>query len=159
MELKIETGDIIAFYAAIVSTMLLFWDLLKWLNRGPKIDLSTLEQRIIIKRFSTESDYIGKNHEISISNTGDKPTSVQEVCFVKYKNLVFAMLLIRWRVSTYNAEVIWSDNLDFPCRINVGDALVGTINGDNVPDAIAMSRSSRIEIIHTFGRVSKMVNL
>ena len=87
VESNIETLIIllIAIYGAVVSTLVLIWDIYKWKNKGPKI----------IGRIM--SDMIGLNSPeykdkkltlVNVTNTGDNPTTITHLSLKFYKSKI-----------------------------------------------------------------------
>lgn len=76
---------VIAIYGAIISTTVLFWDIYKWKNKGPKI-IGRISSNMVGLNFP---DY--KNKEltvVNITNTGDRPTTITHLSLQFYKTKI-----------------------------------------------------------------------
>jgi hypothetical protein len=72
--------DIVAWWGAILATIVFAWDIIKWRLAGPKLRLSVNSgmQSINI------SEYEGKTLiSATVVNYGDRPTTVTHMAFVR----------------------------------------------------------------------------
>jgi hypothetical protein len=81
------TEQFVAWWGAIIATSVLIWDVLKWINSGPKIKNRVVLQTHyhdgkIIKKEDTESGQVSVYEEychIELVNTGSVPTTVMGI--------------------------------------------------------------------------------
>ena len=76
---------IIAVYGAIVSTLVLIWDIYKWKNKGPKIEGRITSNMIGINAPEYQDK---KLTVVNITNTGDKPTTITNVSLKFFKSKI-----------------------------------------------------------------------
>lgn len=79
-----ELTDFVAWWGAVVATLVFFWDVAKWFNAGPRLKINIRsyvgypDSRVI----STQATETGTMQElaeychIEIINTGDRPTTL-----------------------------------------------------------------------------------
>jgi|CXWL01.1.fsa_nt_gi hypothetical protein len=83
---------IVAIYAAVVATGALALEVRRWIESGPRLKLALIsEARLYGGVVVDESDYLG----VSVANSGDRPTTVTNLCFHEISNW-FAKLRNRW---------------------------------------------------------------
>jgi hypothetical protein len=76
--------DYIAIYAAIIATLVLIWDGIKWFATGPKLRISTrchtaYSDSPVTKTEKVESGevrYLAQYCHIEVVNVGDRPTTI-----------------------------------------------------------------------------------
>ena len=75
--------DLIAIYAAILSTAIFIWELIRWYRRGPRLEGYSTSNMIIVG-----GAYEDKNHYIrcNIYNRGNEATTINNVGIIGYKN-------------------------------------------------------------------------
>jgi hypothetical protein len=79
-----KTTEIVAWWGAALSTIMLLWDIYKWRTAGPKIRMSVTANMISINNPETD----GKNLiRIDVTNYGDRPTTITNVLFLQYKSV------------------------------------------------------------------------
>ena len=83
MEITISSGqiDLIAIYAAIVATLVLVWDIVKWWRKGARLYMRCNTNMIMIPD-SSDQKYIVAN----IANNGDLPTTLQSMSYIHYSS-------------------------------------------------------------------------
>ncbi len=73
----------VAWYAAIVATTILLWDIYKWIKSGPDLKLSASANNKVYGDSKRE----GKTYIfLSATNRGNIPTTLLTPCFYYYKN-------------------------------------------------------------------------
>lgn len=78
--------NIIAVYAAVVATLVLFWDIFKWKRSGPRILLEVSPNMNIHGDHRIPEDV--QHISIRAINKGDGPTSITHLGFYRYKNWI-----------------------------------------------------------------------
>lgn len=94
--IKIElTGtEIVAWWGAIVATVVLLWDIYKWKSAGPRIRFVVTSGMIVVGDPSREGQtYISSE----ATNVGDRPTTITNLVIQHYKTY-FSM--VRHKPST-----------------------------------------------------------
>jgi hypothetical protein len=85
--MQFSTTDWIAIYAAVVSTFVLAWDVVKWASSGARLrayatcDIAYLDSRVIrtVKTESGESHELADYCHVEVANIGDQPTTILNV--------------------------------------------------------------------------------
>lgn len=76
-ESKLGWTDVIAIYAAVVATAVLLWDWWKWKHSGPTL---RIEAKPDVWHEGVQLGYSGGYYiDVMITNTGDRPTTVEEL--------------------------------------------------------------------------------
>ena len=74
--------DPVAIYAALVATIVLLWDVIKWWRQGPRLQGSAVPDMIVIGGHPEDRNtYIS----FSVSNVGSAPTTIKTVGLVAYR--------------------------------------------------------------------------
>jgi hypothetical protein len=89
-----------AWWGAIVATMVLVWDIIKWRSRGPRIKANITQ----------DPDGYGAEFLVFVTNTGDLPATIESV---KFRCLVRRALVLRRDVDL-NHSFSLSGNNGFP---------------------------------------------
>jgi hypothetical protein len=87
MEFAILFADattIVAWWGAIVATIVILWDIFKWYTTGPRILMTVTPNMKIVGNPELEED---THIIIYASNVGERPTTLENLWFVWYPNL------------------------------------------------------------------------
>ena len=86
LDWQITLTDLIAFYAAIVSTSLLSFEIIKWYRSGPQITFSIQSDMNIINvpNVSEEKTFT----VFKLTNKGDRSTTIETIDYRYYKNKI-----------------------------------------------------------------------
>jgi hypothetical protein len=80
---QMSATDWAAVYAAIVATAALALEIRRWFESGPRLRLSIISQaRLYGGIVVDENDYLS----VSVSNSGDRPTTVTNLCYHEIPN-------------------------------------------------------------------------
>jgi len=81
---KITLTDLIAFYAALVSTSLLVFEIIKWFRSGPQVtlDIQTNMKFINVPNISGDKTFT----VFKLTNNGDRATTVENIGYRYYKS-------------------------------------------------------------------------
>jgi hypothetical protein len=85
---QFELTTIVAWWGAIIATMVLVWDIYKWANRGARLEYT------VKTNMKTYGDPTTKGMTfvtVRVSNTGDRTTTIENMGFLHYKNWIFQM--------------------------------------------------------------------
>lgn len=78
--------DLVAWWGAVIATLILVWDIIKWKKTGTKLRLSVSSgMKVANDPELEEDDFI----MIIVTNVGDRPTTITQVALKFYNN--------RWR--------------------------------------------------------------
>nr|WP_315848382.1 hypothetical protein [uncultured Rhodoferax sp.] len=85
--MQFSTTDWIAIYAAVVSTFVLAWDVVKWVSSGARLrayakcDVTYPDARVIrtVQTESGESRELADYCHVEVANIGDQPTTILNV--------------------------------------------------------------------------------
>lgn len=74
--------DHVAWYAAGVSTIVLLWDIYKWIKSGPKLNIKAVANmsHIIFAEIEEKSIFV------EVTNTGTAGTTITHLIVYRYKN-------------------------------------------------------------------------
>jgi len=88
VNIEFRSIDLVAWWGAIVATVVLLWDIYKWKTAGPKIRFHVTPGMIVVGDPSREGQCF---ISAEATNTGDRPTTLTNLVFQHYKSY-FAML-------------------------------------------------------------------
>ena len=78
-----KVTDYAAWWGAAIATLVLFWDIYKWLVAGPKLDV----------RVSSNMEFLGDATRsgqtyitVRISNKGDRSSTIESMGFISYNS-------------------------------------------------------------------------
>ena len=114
--------EAIAWWGAILSTVVLLWDFYKW-----RRDRFYLRIRAVADPDGIEKD----GFTISIANRGGKPTTIESFYLANYRFVVPAFLrMARTKESlfTINLSVVVNGQKEWPLVLNPGEAFETTGN-------------------------------
>lgn len=86
-----ETTDVLAWWGAIIATLVLVWDILKW--RKDRVNLSVKIIGIDVP--------VGQGIRCEISNRGGKATTIIDVMLVTYQDNPFLRLIRMAKITKY----------------------------------------------------------
>lgn len=143
----ITTLDPVAVYAAIVATVVLIWDVVKWIRSGPVLKLECMPGRKIVgggqsNRFSDKTIT-----HIKVSNRGSKATTLNNVAVIWYKNF-----WDRIRNKPAMQGLIPDPKLtqDFPYELAPGSEWSGAIDEGSLDKKIKESGIAICQLFHSF---------
>lgn len=138
--------DPIAVYAAVIATLVLFWDVFKWLSRGPKLKVDLLPNREIygasFQKLEDKEFVI-----IKIYNRGETTTQITNISLTLYKS--------KWKKFTnkpLKCFVIPKPEItqEIPYKLNSGDEWTGRIEQNADLEEMAKNGILICEIRHSF---------
>jgi hypothetical protein len=78
MPLKdITTTDLLALWGAIIATLVLIWDIIKWFREGPKVQFSVYPNMVMIPEMS--GDKSRRYIRVDVKNIGDRAFTVESL--------------------------------------------------------------------------------
>jgi hypothetical protein len=116
-----DVGDIVAAYAAVVATIVLVWDVIKWLRSGARLKGHA---SINMKRFFPDGRIDERENLIvlAVRNVGDAPTAITNVGLVGRS---------RWGKHRWGAVVPQpSFSGPLPFTLEVGQQWLGIVQQD-----------------------------
>ena len=127
--MTIDTTTLIAWWGAILSSLVLFWDIYKWWSSGPKIrfTVQTGMESINMPGFDGKTLILA-----NVTNYGEQPTTITNLGLLYYKSI---WSLIRKRPD--QAFVIPNPNTDFPLpfQLKQGSVWAGiTVQDDQITE-------------------------
>lgn len=82
------SGDMTAWYAAAVSTAVMFWDIYKWKNEGAKLLVKAHAEMLLVGNGETHKNrYIN----VRVTNIGTQPSTITNLCGWAYKEKLFGL--------------------------------------------------------------------
>ncbi|MCH7888872.1 MAG: hypothetical protein IIA00_06295 [Proteobacteria bacterium] len=146
----VDKIDPVAFYAAIVATAILIWDVVKWLRSGARVQLRVSSD---MKTFNDpDPRRKGKTYIIGVvTNTGSSPTTITHLATAYYKN--------RWdqlrRKFSFRGIIIIAqaaNHLPLPHVLKVGEEWSGMIEQDDEVVRMAKNGVLHAEVYHSVGK-------
>jgi hypothetical protein len=81
--IELSLPQILALWGAFLSSVVFIWDIVKWYYAGPRLHLIVTSGMKAVGM----PEYSGKTLiHATVSNRGDRATSVTHLCFFFYKN-------------------------------------------------------------------------
>ncbi|MES2207284.1 MAG: hypothetical protein V4525_10905 [Pseudomonadota bacterium] len=138
-----STITIVAWWGAIVSTVVFLWDIYKWRTSGAKIRMSvqTGMKSINIPIFE------GKNLTITnVINYGDRPTTITNVA-LQYYSSWYAF----YRKKPKKSFVLPNPNPSYPLPYELKQGAVWSAIGEQTEDIVQMANSGILvcELYHS----------
>ncbi len=85
----LTTTEIVAWWGAVIATLVLLWDVYKWKTSGPQIKFSASSNMQIIGDPLKE----GKKYiTVKAVNVGDRSTTITNLGIIHYKNHFYRLL-------------------------------------------------------------------
>ncbi len=131
-------SDLVAAYAAVVATLVLVWDIIKWRRAGARLSVW-----VSFDAFK-ESEGDQRRAIISVSNVGDSPATLTHIWFVWFPHSVY-LWLWRLRVSCIKKQRLVyipphsGNELVLPKKLEHSDEWVGEIQ---VPERLQELRKT-----------------
>lgn len=88
VKIELKGIEIVAWWGAIVATIVLLWDIYKWKKAGPRIKFKVRSGMIVIGDPERDNQAF---ISVEATNTGDRPTTITNIV-VQHYNTYFAML-------------------------------------------------------------------
>src|SRR6266850_3902506 len=80
-----EKAGIVAWWGAVLSTIVLLWDIYKWRTAGPKLRVVAQSGLEGINMPELDGKIL---FSIDVTNYGDRPTTITSVCLMHYSSLL-----------------------------------------------------------------------
>ena len=117
--ITLTTRDIVAWWGAVLATVVLIWDIYKWKTSGPRLKFKVTPNMIVVGDPTRE----GKTFiSASATNVGDRPTTITNLVMQHYNNY-FNML--RHKPSTLMIVVSPSTVQPLPFILQPGQVWQG----------------------------------
>ncbi len=116
----------VAWYAAAVSTIVLLWDIYKWMKSGPKLNIKA-------KPDMTRVLYTGNKEKsifIEVTNTGSASTTLTHLVIYRYKNRLDAFF--GRNLITQGVVMDSSFGPNLPYELNAGGRWTGGISQEDL---------------------------
>lgn len=156
IEVKVfSEKDPIAIYAAIVSTLVLIWDVFKWWNEGPKLRINVVPNTSLsgsIKAFERDITYV----MLDITNTGRSSTTILSVFICCYKNRISYWL--NKKSTMFHVTKPYLDSTPvykLPYKIEPGSIWTGVISQEYLEE-FPKNFISSLEIRHSHHQKPKV---
>jgi hypothetical protein len=141
--MAVSITEIVAWWGAILATIVFIWDIIKWRLAGPKLRL-----RVVCNMKPINvPEYVDKNLiYANLENYGDRSTTITHMTFVHYSNI--------WkRVRYKHEEAMWvsTPNIHFPLphELKPGKMWQGIAYQDEILNKVGPSGFLMCEIFHT----------
>lgn len=143
----IDTTDIVAWWGAVIGTVILLWDIYKWRTAGARLRMSVSTGMLMIKESYWDTTPDDKLHiVVKLSNYGDRSTTITHLIFKAYPTW-FARLLDRPEASFIANNP--SPGQPIPYELMAGGIWTGVT--DQSPDFEKFSVDSHLiaEVVHS----------
>ena len=121
----------------MVATVVLAWDVYKWLTQGPKLTMQVSGNMIVIGDPVREGK---KWVSVTISNIGDRPTTLKGIGLKYYKSLFDR---IRDKCALAAVFPNPNDNFPLPRVINPGEEWTGLVPQEREDKHISLSEMAK----------------
>ncbi len=145
MTITLTTTEIVAWWGAILATVVFGWDIYKWRTSGPRLRLSIRPNQIVIGDSSRE----GKTYiSIWVTNIGDRPTTLQSLGFHVFEKRFHRFR--RFRRKAVMSAIFPNPNEQFPLphKLEPGTQWLGLMPQSEVAEE-AKGRFIEIELGHS----------
>lgn len=153
-----EKINVVAIYAAIVSTIVFLWELYKWFTSGPKLKLH-ITLSVQVRKISRVDQPLVM---LEVSNIGDRPTTISSVFFIGYDNWFKRFVgkpslqaIVNYGHDDYPKLLI----PQLPKKLEVGD----TFNHVCLQDEFVISNSTKklfyLGVSHAFAKKPHLVRI
>jgi len=136
---------IVAWWGAILSTVVLVWDVYKWRTSGPKLRVAVLTgmEGIDIPGYEGEALI-----SVNVTNYGDRPTTITSVGFKFYRT---AWARIRNKPETFFVLAYPNKAQPLPFELKQGNFWSGTAGEGETTDIRMMADSGHLicELYHS----------
>ena len=110
--------DVLAWWGAVVATVVLVWDIFKWFHEGPQMAFKVRPEMCIVG----DEEFEGKRFLVfDVANIGGRATTLTSLGFVYYANL--------WQRIRRKADYYFVKNPGFehafPHKLDVGELWTG----------------------------------
>lgn len=119
INITLSGTDVVAWWGAVVATVVLVWDIYKWRTSGPKIKFVVQPNTLVVGDPTRKGQ---KFISVNATNVGDRPTTITNLVLQHYKNY-FNML--RRKPSTSMFIVSPSTTQPIPYILQPGDVWQG----------------------------------
>ncbi|OOE63468.1 hypothetical protein [Salinivibrio kushneri] len=132
--MALSVSEIAAWWGASVATIVLVWDVFKWISNGPKLSMLLSPNMQVLGDPSRE----GKTWvSITISNTGSRPTTLKGVGIEFYDSFAQRLLGKPSHAALFPNP---NDNLPLPRVIQPGDEWTGLIPQERVDKDLSLQK-------------------
>ena len=107
------TTDVLAWWGAIVATLVLIWDIIKWRREGVHLTV----------KIKAVDGLDGKFIRCEICNRGGKATTIKEVVLLTYQDKFFLRL---FRMPAMTRALSFCADMNLPFRLDAGSAWIRT---------------------------------
>jgi len=130
------TTPIVAWWGAVLATIVVLWDVFKWRRTGPRIRMSVRPDM----RGVGEPELEGRTLIlVSATNVGERPTTLESLTYVWYPT--WWHRLRRKRDKKFFVENPGLQH-PFPCKLEVGERWDGRVN--QTEQMVEMARTGHL---------------
>ena len=134
---SLSTTDIVAWWGAIVASLLLFWDVYKWMVEGPRLTIRLSPNMKVLGDPSCE----GKTWvSVTVSNIGTRPTTIKNVGMEYYSNWISRLRSRAEKAAVFPNP---SDGFPLPRVLNPGEEWLGLIPQARLDKGVDLEKMSR----------------
>jgi len=109
ISIELKGIDIVAWWGAIVATVVLVWDIYKWKNSGPKIRFTVRSGMMVVGDPTRKGQFFISTEA---TNIGDRPTTITNLVIQHY-NSYFDMIRHKPKTSMLVAQPSTAQPLPF----------------------------------------------
>lgn len=141
---KVSLTDVVAWWGAIVATLVLLWDVYKWTRRGPDVRVEATPNMKVFPRLphTTDTTFIF----VAATNHGAQPTTITHLAGVHYPSF--------WhKLARRGAEhfVVMNNALGspFPHVLGPGERWTGAVDQDDAVKKYGTSGKFYCGVFHS----------
>lgn len=134
---KMNTTDIAAWWGAVIASLVLVWDMYKWMTKGPRLFVRlSPNMKVFGDPLREGTTWVS----VTVSNVGDRPTTIKGVGMEYYTNW-----FQRLRNKAEKAVLFPNANYSFPLPrvLNPGEEWLGLIPQARLDKEIDIEEMSR----------------
>ena len=140
-----DATEIAAWWGAAVATLVFLWDVFKWIDSGPKINVSSSSNMSSISDGRALDDL---NVVVEVQNRGNIPVTITHLVGIHYKSFIHR-LLGRRSGAFLVTNPAFSDV--FPKMLAPGERWIGGLEQDSEIEQISRSEYLYCGVYHTGG--------
>jgi hypothetical protein len=143
--MQIEASIVAAWWGAIVASIVLLWDIFKWLNRGAKVIVNATGNMQTVNR---ELGKLDENNIIFLeaNNIGDLPTTITHLVFYQYRSWLHKLFN---KPKGQGLVPYQGTGCELPHLLNPGARWTGQIDQDEVIEKFSGDGIFYCGILHT----------
>jgi hypothetical protein len=145
--MTITVTELVAWWGAVVATLVLVWDVYKWGRSGPVVNVSASPN---MQTIGMGPDYEGKTFAtVEATNTGNRATTLTHLIGVQYPSL-----LARVRRKPYHQFFVTDPGMGYklPHVLSPGERWLGAMEQNDELQKLSTEGYLYVGVHHSSGR-------